>query len=99
MEIKEKYGIPCFSKEQDFYIYYYQNAIRKGKKPSKTIQEKINGTYRTGFCLSKKASKYVLSGNAHNCLRKKPVCFRYWVSEATKVVCEKDNTKIVLLKI
>lgn len=22
-EIKEKYGIPCFSKEQDYYIYYY----------------------------------------------------------------------------
>lgn len=29
-EIKEKYGIPCFSKEQDSYIYYYQNALRKG---------------------------------------------------------------------
>ena len=29
LEIKEKYGIPCFSKEQDFYIYYYQN----NKKP------------------------------------------------------------------
>lgn len=44
-EIKEKFGIPCFSKEQDFYIYYYQNAIRKGKSPSKTIQQKIDGTY------------------------------------------------------
>ena len=48
-EIKEKYGIPCFSKEQDFYIYYYQNALRKGKKPSKTIQQKIDGTYDKGF--------------------------------------------------
>ena len=64
-EIKEKYGIPCFSKEQDFYIYYYQNAIRKGKKPSKTIEEKIEGTYRTGFCVSKKARDYVKSGEAH----------------------------------
>lgn len=64
-EIKEKYGIPCFSKEQDFYIYYYQNALRKGKQPSKTISEKINGTYRTGFSISKKAREYVLSGNAH----------------------------------
>lgn len=64
-EIKEKYGIPCFSKEQDFYIYYYQNAIRKGKKPSKTIEEKIDGTYRTGFCVSKKARDYVKSGEAH----------------------------------
>lgn len=64
-EIKEKYGIPCFSKEQDFYIYYYQNAIRKGKKPSNTIEEKIDGTYRTGFCVSKKARDYVKSGEAH----------------------------------
>lgn len=64
-EIKEKYGIPCFSKEQDFYIYYYQNAIRKGKEPSKTIKSKIERSYKTGYGLSKKASKYVLSGKAH----------------------------------
>ncbi len=78
-EIKEKYGIPCFSKEQDYYIYYYQNAIRKGKTPSKTFVDKINGTYRTGFNISKKAREYVLSGNAHKIthlccyyLKKKP---------------------------
>ena len=78
-KVKEKYGIPCFSKEQDFYIYYYQNAIRKGKKPSKTVQEKIDGTYYTGFCVSKKARDYLKSGDAHNIthlcchyLKKKP---------------------------
>lgn len=78
-EIKKKYGIPCFSKEQDYYIYYYQNAIRKGKTPSKTFVDKINGTYRTGFNISKKAREYVLSGNAHKIthlccyyLKKKP---------------------------
>lgn len=79
-EIKEKYGIPCFSKEQDFYIYYYQNSLRKGKKPSKTIQQKINGTYDRGFSgISKKAREYVKSGNAHKIthlccyyLKKKP---------------------------
>lgn len=66
MEIKEKYGIPCFSKEQDFYIYYYQNAIRKGKKPAKTIQQKIDGTYNKGFKgISKKAREYVKSDNSH----------------------------------
>lgn len=31
-EIKEKYGIPCFSKEQDQIIYLYQNALRKRKR-------------------------------------------------------------------
>lgn len=78
-DIKEKYGIPCFSKEQDFYIYYYQNALRKGKEPSKTIMQKIDGTYRTGFAISKKAREYVLSGKAHKIthlcchyLKKKP---------------------------
>lgn len=79
-EIKEKYGIPCFSKEQDFYIYYYQNAVRKGKQPAKTIQQKIDGTYDKGFSgISKKAREYVLSGNAHQIthlccyyLKKKP---------------------------
>ena len=79
-EIKEKYGTPCFSKEQDFYIYYYQNALRKGKKPSKTIQQKIDGTYDKGFSgISKKAREYVKSGNAHKIthlccyyLKKKP---------------------------
>ena len=79
-EIKEKYGIPCFSKEQDFYIYYYQNALRKGKKPSKTIQQKIDGTYDKVFSgISKKAREYVKSGNAHKIthlccyyLKKKP---------------------------
>lgn len=49
LEIKKKYGIPCFSKEQDYYIYYYQNALRKGKQPSKTTMQKINGTYDKGF--------------------------------------------------
>lgn len=79
MQIKEKYGIPCFSKEQDFYIYYYQNAIRKGKQPSRTINDKIQGTYKTGFNISKKAREYVLSGKAHKIthlccyyLKKKP---------------------------
>lgn len=80
IEIKEKYGIPCFSKEQDFYIYYYQNALRKGKQPAKTIQQKIDGTYDKGFSgISKKAREYVLSGNAHQIthlccyyLKKKP---------------------------
>ena len=64
-DIKQKYGIPCFSKEQDYFIYSYQNSLRKGKKPARTTLEKVNRTYHTGFFLSKKASEYVLSGNAH----------------------------------
>ena len=40
MEIKKDYGIPCFSKEQDYYIYYYQHSLRKGKNPAKTVYHK-----------------------------------------------------------
>ena len=78
-KVKEKYGIPCFSKEQDFYIYYYQNSLRKGKTPSRTILQKVEGEYKTGFNISKKAREYIKSGKAHNIthlccyyLKKKP---------------------------
>lgn len=104
-EIKEKYGIPCFSKEQDFYIYYYQNAIRKGKTPSKTILQKINGTYDKGFSgISKKAREYVLSGNAHKIthlccyyLKKKPF-HDYEKETSKKAILGIRNTESALRK-
>lgn len=86
-EIKEKYGSPCFSKEQDFYIYYYQNAIKKGKEPSKTIKQKIYGTYKTGFNISKKAREYVLSGNSHSITH---LCC-YWLKKKTAHDFEKES--------
>lgn len=92
-EIKEKYGIPCFSKEQDFYIYYYQNAIRKNKKPSKTILEKINGTYRTGFVLSKKAREYILSGKAHKITH---LCCHYLKKEPARRFEKENGLKPIL---
>jgi 3'-phosphoadenosine 5'-phosphosulfate sulfotransferase (PAPS reductase)/FAD synthetase len=92
-EIKEKYGIPCFSKEQDFYIYYYQNALRKGKQPSRTIMEKINGTYKTGFCLSKKAREYVKSGNAHKITH---LCCHYLKKEPARKFERESGLKPIL---
>lgn len=92
-EIKEKYGSPCFSKEQDFYIYYYQNALRKGKKPAKTIQEKIDGTYKTGYCLSKKAREYILSGKAHKITH---LCCHYLKKEPFREY-EKETGKHAIL--
>lgn len=93
MEIKEKYGIPCFSKEQDFYIYYYQNAIRKGKKPAKTINDKIMGTYKTGFNISKKARKYVLSGNTHKITH---LCCHYLKKEPARRFEKETGLKPIL---
>lgn len=92
-EIKEKYGIPCFSKEQDFYIYYYQNAIRKGKKPSKTIKEKVERTYKTGFYLSKKASDYILSGKAHKITH---LCCHYLKKEPARKFEKETGLKPIL---
>ena len=93
MEIKEKYGIPCFSKEQDFYIYYYQNAIRKGKKPSKTINDKIQGLYKTGFNISKKAREYVLSGKAHKITH---LCCHYLKKEPARRFEKETRLKPIL---
>ena len=92
-EIKEKYGIPCFSKEQDFYIYYYQNAIRKGKKPSRTIEEKIKGTYYTGFNINKKAREYVLSGKAHKITH---LCCHYLKKEPARKFEKETGLKPIL---
>lgn len=92
-EIKEKYGIPCFSKEQDFYIYYYQKAIRESKKPAKTYIDKINGTYRTGFGISKKAREYVLSGKAHKITH---LCCHYLKKEPARRFEKETRLKPIL---
>lgn len=68
-EIKEKYGIPCFSKTQDEFIKRYQNGLR-----SKSLMERINGStfigkdgkeHRSSFTLNKKARELLLSGKLH----------------------------------
>lgn len=93
-EIKEKYGIPCFSKEQDFYIYYYQNALRNNKEPAKTIKEKINGTYKKGFSgISKKAREYVKSGKAHNITH---LCCHYLKKEPARKFEKETGLKPIL---
>lgn len=93
-EIKEKYGIPCFSKEQDFYIYYYQNALRKGKKPAKTIQQKIDGTYNKGFSgISKKARDYIKSDNAHKITH---LCCHYLKKEPARRYEKENGLKPIL---
>lgn len=92
-EIKEKYGIPCFSKEQDYYIYYYQNSLRKGKQPSRTTEEKINGTYKTGFSISQKARQYILSGKAHNITH---LCCKYLKKQPFKNFEKETGLKAIL---
>ncbi len=92
-EIKEEFGIPCFSKEQDFYIYYYQNALSKGKQPSKTIADKINGTYKTGYNISKKAREYIQSGKAHKITH---LCCHYLKKEPARKFEKETGLKPIL---
>lgn len=94
MDIKEKYGSPCFSKEQDFYIYYYQNALRKGKEPSKTILQKIEGTYDKGFAgISKKARDYVKSPDAHKITH---LCCHYLKKDPARAFEKESGLKPIL---
>lgn len=60
MDIKEKYGIPCFTKGQDEYIKRYQN----GNHTEHTMS-RIMGTTPSKHNLNKKAREVTLSGAAH----------------------------------
>lgn len=75
MEIKEKYGIPCFSKMQDDFIDRYQRGSR-----CKSIMTRINGKkfigkdgkeHTSSYHLNNKARKLLLSGKLH---RVSPKC-------------------------
>lgn len=72
-EIKEKYGSPCFSKQQDDWIDRYQ----RGSK-CKSLMQRINGVNKdestTMFKLNKKAKNLLLSGELH---RVSPKCCTY----------------------
>ena len=92
-EIKEKYGIPCFSKEQDFYIYYYQKAKREKRKVAKTYIDKLEGTYKTGYNLSKRAREYVLSGKAHKITH---LCCHYLKKEPARRYEKETGQKPIL---
>lgn len=59
-EIKEKYGIPCFTKFQDEMIKRYQNGSR-----SKNTMNAITGENRITFKLNKTARELLLSGKLH----------------------------------
>lgn len=75
MQVKEKYGSPCFSKIQDDFIDRYQRGSR-----SKSLMERIESrqfkgqdgkTHKSSFSLNKTARKLLLSGELH---RVSPKC-------------------------
>lgn len=63
-EIKEKYGIPCFSKLQDDFIYRYQKGSRCESIMNRIYSRNKDGS-KSWFGLSKKARELLLSGKLH----------------------------------
>lgn len=63
-DIKEKYGIPCFTKQQDEYIDRYQKGCR-----TEYLMERINPTTNTKYHLNKTARELLLSGKLHRVSR------------------------------
>lgn len=58
-KIKQDYGIPCYSKQQDEYIYRYQHGSR-----TENTMKFIMGENPV-FTLNKSAKERLLSGNLH----------------------------------
>lgn len=90
MQIKEKYGIPCFSKFQDEMISRYQNGSR-----SKNTMNAITGENRITFKLNKKARELTLSGRLHKVSNK---CCKV-IKKDTLHVYEKETGKKAILGI
>lgn len=88
MEIKEKYGSPCFSKSQDYFI----EAIQKGSK-APSILERFYGNSTSWHNVSKKAREYVLSGKAH---RISPKCCKYLKKEPFRKYEKETGKKAIL---
>lgn len=87
-EIKEKYGIPCFSKFQDEMISRYQKGSR-----SKNTMDAITGEGRITFKLNKKARELTLSGQLHKVSNK---CCKV-IKKDTLQKYEKESGKKAIL--
>lgn len=92
-EIKEKHGIPCFSKMQDDWINRYQKGSR-----CKSVMERINGIDSNGrswtkYRLNKKAKELLLSGKLH---RVSPNCCKYLKKEPARNFEKRTGLKPVL---
>lgn len=74
LEIKAKYGTPCFSKAQDEKIRRYQNGLRSEALMKFITREDPTSMYN----LNKKASELLLSGKLH---KVSPYCCKYLKKE------------------
>ena len=91
MEIKKKYGSPCFSKMQDDIIDRYQKGCR-----SASIMQFINGTKNDGktwYSLNKQARELLLSNQLHHV---SALCCKYLKKLPMKEYEKANNRKAIL---
>lgn len=90
-EIKEKYGIPCFSKMQDEMIRRYQTGHR-----TPSVMQYINGSKNGGvtmFKLNNKAKKLLLNDELH---KVSPKCCDYLKKKPLLKYGKENNLKPIL---
>lgn len=93
-EIKEKYGIPCFSKQQDEYIKRYQTQTRTEYLMTRiTGCDKDGNKIKTYFKLNNKARDLLLSGKLH---KVSPMCCNV-LKKDTLHRYEKESKKKAIL--
>lgn len=95
-EIKEKYGSPCFSKQQDEYIKRYQTGhITDYLMTRITGQDKEGNKVTTMFKLNNKAKNLLLSGKLH---KVSPMCCKI-IKKDTLHKYEKESGRKAILGI
>lgn len=94
-QVKEQYGIPCFSKWQDDMIHRYQRGSR-----APYLIERITGIHKdTGekmmgrFVVSKKARELLLSGKLH---KVSPKCCDYVKKRPARAFEKRTGKKPIL---
>ena len=97
MQVKEKYGSPCFSKIQDDFIDRYQRGSR-----SKSLMERIQARefigrdgkiHTSSFSLNKKARELLLSGELH---RVSPKCCKMLKKDTAHKFEKETGLKAIL---
>ena len=91
MEIKEKYGSPCFSKIQDDFIDRYQRGCRTkslmARIESRKFVGKDNKTHSSSFSLNSNARELLLNNKLH---KVSPKCC-YYLKKKTAHDFEKET--------
>ena len=96
-QIKEKYGIPCFSKIQDDFIDRYQRGSRCKSLMERIQSRKFIGKdgkeHLSSLSLNKKARELLLSGKLH---KVSPKCCKYLKKEPARQFEKETGLKAIL---